>query len=150
MIQRIQSIFLLLASLLLLCLLVPGVSLATADASQSSLLPEFLKDGIFNLQDSQLLLILVLVSGIIALVSIFLYKNRKTQMQVVALMMIISLAVAVIAFYLYYHNTENVKQGIAHLDIGMAGPILSIVFGSLANRSIRKDEKLVKSMDRLR
>ncbi len=150
MIQRIQSIFLFLAAVILLSLFLPGVAIATADVSQSAVLPDFLKDGIFNLQDSQLLLLLVLAAGIIALISIFLYKNRRTQMRVVALMMIISLAVAVIAFWLYYHNTENLKQGIVHLSIGMASPLLSIIFGSFANRAIRKDNKLVKSMDRLR
>ncbi|HMG15954.1 MAG TPA: DUF4293 domain-containing protein [Saprospiraceae bacterium] len=150
MIQRIQSIFLLLASLFVLSLFMPSVALATADMSKSAILPAFLQDGIFNLKDSDLLLFLVLGAGVLALISIFLFKNRKTQMKIVALMMIVSLAVAVIAFWLFYHNTENIKEGVAHLDYGMAGPFLSIIFGSLANRAIRKDEKLVKSMDRLR
>ena len=150
MILRIQSIFLLLAALILLSLFLPGVSIATADVSQSAILPDFLKDGIFNLQDSQLLLFLVLAAGIIALVSIFLYKNRRTQMRIVALMMIISLAIAVIAFWLYYHDTKNLKEGIVHLSLGIGSPLLSILFGSFANRAIRKDDKLVKSMDRLR
>lgn len=150
MIQRIQTIFLFIAALVLLGLMIPGVSIATADTSQASLLPDFLKDGIFNLQDSQLLLILVIAAGVLALISIFLYKNRTTQMRVVALMMIISLAIAITAFWIFYHNTQNIKEGIVHLGLGMASPLLSILFGSLANKFIRKDDKLVKSMDRLR
>ena len=88
---------------------------------------------------------------IAAITSIFKYKNRLTQIKFGALnSIIISCAMG---FSLYYAmNAEEMlnpeTQGAYKLGFFM--PVAALLFNLLANRFIRKDEKLVKSVDRIR
>jgi hypothetical protein len=150
MIQRIQSIYLFLAGLSAISLFLSFMPLGIADSAQAESLPVILRDGVYNLNDNIILLILTVSSSVIAFLTIFLYKNRGLQMKIAALMMILSLGLLITAYLIYYQQTKAFPNSTEHLGLGIFSPVLSILFGSLANRSIRKDEKLVKSMDRLR
>ena len=78
------------------------------------------------------------------LITIFLYKDRKMQMRA----LIGALVVSILNIYLYYSATQKFVEGNFDLTslLSIAIPILLL----LAGRNIYKDEKLVKSMDRLR
>ena len=80
------------------------------------------------------------------LIDIFLYKNRKLQLRIV----LVSLLVSILNVYLYLKETNKFVQGEGNYDLtcvlAFAIPILII----LAAMGIYKDEKLVKSLDRLR
>ena len=90
------------------------------------------------------LMILTIVSATITFVSIFMYKNRPQQLKLV----LATITLSVIVFVLYFIETQKYTVGGYALTsvIVIAIPVLQI----LAAMSIYKDEKLVKSVDRLR
>ncbi|WP_136464833.1 DUF4293 domain-containing protein [Flagellimonas onchidii] len=87
-------------------------------------------------------------SAILALISIFMYKNRQNQFVVNRLNMILNLFL--LGFFVYRSLSLSGENTISEKGIGMLIPVFSIVFLVLANRAIKKDEDLVKSVDRLR
>ena len=136
MIQRIQSIYLLIVTLL------------------SAVLPFFvdlwveMEGNKVNVQNNTLFLSLFLSSAILALVCIFLFNNRKNQFVVNRLNMILNLFL--LGFFVYRSLNLPGEIEVSEKGIGMLIPIVSIVFLVMANRAIKRDEDLVKSVDRLR
>ncbi|PIB29627.1 hypothetical protein BFP77_05620 [Maribacter sp. 4U21] len=88
------------------------------------------------------------ISGALALIAIFLFKNRKNQFVVNRLNMILNLFL--LGFFVYRSLNLSGETLVSEKGIGMLIPVFSIVFLVLANRAIKKDEDLVKSVDRLR
>ncbi|MGB5821130.1 MAG: DUF4293 domain-containing protein [Saonia sp.] len=88
------------------------------------------------------------VSVVLAIVTIFLFKNRKNQFVMNRLNMILNLFL--LGFFVYRSLNLSGENTISEKGIGMLIPVFSIVFLVLANRAIKKDEDLVKSVDRLR
>jgi hypothetical protein len=87
-------------------------------------------------------------AAVLALVSILLYKKRQNQFVVNRLNMILNLFL--LGFFVYRSLNLSGEILVSEKGIGMLIPIFSIVFLVLANKAIRKDEDLVKSVDRLR
>lgn len=143
MIQRIQSIFLALAAGAAGGLF--GLPFATTpDAATSS--PLF-ADRVFDIADSPLLMVAFLAAGGLCLVAIFLYGNRKLQMN----LSLVAIVATVIGLGLTaFSFIQDDARGQASLGLGWALPVLMILFAFLGRRYIKKDEKLVRSMDRLR
>ncbi|MDR2205592.1 MAG: DUF4293 domain-containing protein [Flavobacteriaceae bacterium] len=86
--------------------------------------------------------------GIIGILSIFSFKNRKRQIVLNRLSIVINaLLIGVLMYWLL-----NLSGGIEIPEKGIEPvfPALAIIFLAIANRFIRKDERLVKSVDRLR
>lgn len=147
MIQRIQSIYLLLAALSGFGLFASPFATTSSSVDTSNLFA----DSTYNVQDNIGLLVLFAVAGALALAAIFLYNNRPNQLKLAQFAIVanvVGLALAVILFWqdgLIGNNEVAVNDGIgAYLPFGF------LLFGILALRAIGKDEKLVKSMDRLR
>ena len=88
------------------------------------------------------------VSAALALVAVALFKNRKNQFVVNRLNMILHLFL--LGFFVYRSLNLSGESNLSEKGIGMLIPVFSIVFLVLANRAIKKDEDLVKSVDRLR
>ncbi len=135
MIQRIQTIWLLLAA---------TASLSTlkfsfyAGVKENNVFSEL--NGTFNF----LLLILTVTVTLAALIALFLFKNRKLQMQLCLLGLLLQIAVV----FLYINQTQKFTEG--NFTISSVLTFIIPVFFILALLGIRKDEKLIKSMDRLR
>ncbi len=87
-------------------------------------------------------------SAALALITIFMYKNRQNQFVMNRLNMILNLFL--LGFFVYRSLNLSGESEISEKGIGMLIPVFSIVFLVLANRAIKKDEDLVKSVDRLR
>ena len=88
------------------------------------------------------------VAIIIALADIFLWKNRPLQMRVATLdLLLVILSYGV--FFIYHSNAEG---GEIRYTVQVANflPIIAIFFLALAIQGIRKDEKLIKSLNRIR
>ncbi|MEM6892096.1 MAG: DUF4293 domain-containing protein [Bacteroidota bacterium] len=136
MIQRIQTFFLLIAAL------IAGVS------------PFFLPLGVMEegvaryAIDEPLILVVFMVSALLALLVIFMYKKRQNQFVVNRLNIILNLFL--LGFFVYRSLSLSGGTEVPEKGIGMLIPVFSIVFLALANRAIKKDEDLVKSVDRLR
>lgn len=144
MIQRIQTVFLLLATL---CF--GGLFMAPFALSDKSVQP-FFEDKLFNIQDHIVLLILTVIGAVVALVSIFLYRNRQLQMRLGFLGIISSIFLALVAAWLVYSNAQEMHDAVIEDQIGLYLPFAALIFFILSNRFIKKDEKTVQSMDRLR
>lgn len=150
MIQRIQTVYLLLAAALMAALFLPVFEFASIKPEAKA--EGLFADGVFNTFDSQLLLILTIGIVAIALIDIFMYKNRKIQLLLTRLTIILILTLIIIAGYLFYSNAANFNEELANVSIrlGLIVPVVSIILLFLAAKHILKDEKIVRSMDRLR
>lgn len=145
MIQRIQSIFLLLASISFFLQFV--FHFATSDKST----PGMLSDQIYNISDHPVLIALTIIGGALALINIFLFRNRGLQIRLGYIVIIFCILLPLVAFLLIYSEpTGLTKNTEIHDGLAIYLPILGLVLTILANRFIGKDNKLVKSMDRLR
>src|SRR5690606_6296393 len=95
-------------------------------------------------------ILLVVISMTLSLYTIFLYKNRKKKIIFSWFSIILSL---VTFAYLYiackqYTDKHGIMTG--HYWLGLFMPLLSTVFLFMGMLGIKKDEKLIKSLDRLR
>ncbi len=146
MIQRIQTIFLLLAAGLLGSLFaLPFATTPTPEAEG------IFTDSIYNLHDNTGLLILVILGILAAVISLFSFKNRIRQMRFSYLGMIVSVLVPVIAFLYFTSQVEKMDEAQHTADaLGIIAPFGALIFFLAANYYIKKDDKLVRSMDRLR
>jgi len=135
MIQRIQTFYLVLAAL------VSGVLPILLDLWTEAGAPVFAGDILW-------VSLAFYGAGLLALVSIFMYKNRQNQFVLNRLNIILNLFL--LGFFVY--RSLNLSGGtlVPQKGIGMLIPVFSIVLLVLANRAIKKDEDLVKSVDRLR
>jgi len=96
-----------------------------------------------------LYLMLFLGSGALSILSIFMFKNRKLQFVLGRLNIILNF----ILLGLFVYRSLSISgetSDVSEKGIGILLPIFSIVFLVLANKAIKKDEDLVKSVDRLR
>ncbi|NHN24369.1 DUF4293 family protein [Flavobacterium jejuense] len=86
--------------------------------------------------------------SLITLISIFSFKKRQTQFVLNRLSIIFNFIL--LGFFVYRTLSLSGETEVSEKGIGMILPAISIVFLVLANRAIKKDEDLVKSVDRLR
>lgn len=143
MIQRIQSIFLFLAAASTGGLFGLPFARTNEEIGSSALFA----DSIFNISDHLLLTAAFSLAGVLSLIAIFLFNNRKLQMKM-SIMAIIATILGIgsgIFFFLSDPAGEQASPG-----LGSALPLLMILFLLLGWRNIRKDENLVRSMERLR
>ena len=103
------------------------------------------------------LVVLAILVGVVALVCVFLYKNRVAQMRVVAVAFLLNVVYVFLVFFWAvdaYAKTvaQAMNAGDPHVTwyVGAYAPIVSIVFLVLAHRAIKKDEMKVRAADRLR
>ncbi|OFY63946.1 MAG: hypothetical protein A3H98_13385 [Bacteroidetes bacterium RIFCSPLOWO2_02_FULL_36_8] len=99
-----------------------------------------------------LLQVIAGVSILLTIVIIFLYKNRLLQIRMVNLLNLL-LAGLLTALIFEIQFAEKQLSGTIinkSYEIGTFLPAISIILGFFANKYIRKDEKLVRSMDRIR
>lgn len=136
MIQRIQSLFLVIVAIL------------------TGILPFFFnlwidEDGTEVFANNELLIsIAFYASAVLAIWSMVQFKNRKSQFVINRLNMILN--VFLLGFFVYRSLNLSGETSVSEKGIGMLIPVFSIIFLVLANRAIKKDEDLVKSVDRLR
>ena len=90
------------------------------------------------------IMILTIALVCIGAIDIFLYKNRKLQGRLALLGILISL----LNIFLYYKQTHHFEAG--NYDLTALLALAIPIFFFLAMRGIYRDEKLVKSLDRLR
>ena len=155
MIQRIQSLYLLLTTLLSL-LFLKGSFLSFIDKSGSVIKLTF--KGIAKVaggQGQELIEKLLPVSALIilvpvfSLITIFIFKNRKIQLWLASSVIILNIIFIIVSIYYSWLVITEYDADIVP-GFKMVIPLLMLVFAVLAYRGIRKDDNLVKSYDRLR
>lgn len=84
----------------------------------------------------------------LAAISIFLFKNRKRQMNFIRFDIILNIVLlGLLAYWLL--NLPGVSL-LSEKGIELIVPVVSIVFLLMAHKAIKRDDKLIKSVDRLR
>ena len=136
MLQRIQTVYLLIAAIFS-CGLIFVFHLWTNTS-----------DVMVYAKDEMLYLAMFFGSAALSLISIFNYKNRKFQFVLGRLNIILNFIL--LGLFVYQLLMAPGESQISEKGVGIFIPIFSIVFLVLANKAIKKDEDLVKSVDRLR
>ena len=137
MIQRIQTIYLLLA------FVVTGILLFFIPLWTMS------DDTAYYFMQSQVYTILLGLSTTLTLLSVVSYKKRQNQFVIGRLNIILNLIL--LGLFVYRSlNLSGETPAVSEKGIGMFLPVIAIVLLVLANKAIKKDEDLVKSVDRLR
>ncbi len=166
MIQRIQSVFLFLLVLAMMSMLfLPLWSKTDATTGETIVLTAWnLKSHFLNEQGetgiagnvpfkgSFVIGMLAIAAAVIALYEIFQYKNRLNQMKLGLFNSIILAALLGTSFYYSgYVGAEMVTAANnGAYEAGFYMPMLALLLNALANRFIKRDEDLVRSVDRLR
>ena len=136
MIQRIQSLWLLLAA-----------ACAFAGFKFPYYTGNKLNDAaLFELNATSTLLLMVttIAVGVLALINIFLYKKRSLQLK----LCVLGILLEAVLIFLYYRETTTFTLGTYSLT-AILHSIIVLAF-VLAARGINKDSKLLKESDRLR
>lgn len=144
MIQRIQTIYLFLASAIAGSLLFVFNLWETAANGKIFAFDLFQNTAILH----KMIPVLFIASSVISFIAIFLFKNRKLQFVIGRIVILINLIL--LGMLIYLSLTLSGETTVSEKDIGMFIPILVILLSVLANKAIKKDEDLVKSVDRLR
>lgn len=147
MIQRIQSIYLLLAAILMA---VTACSpLLVVNATQE-LTPMGITDAGVLIKPTWGIVATAGLSALLSFVAIFFFKKRKKQASIVngtIFAILFFYATTLIYMLSYYDNFFSKDIAIA---FGILLPVLAIVFLLLGKSKIKKDEKLVQSLNRIR
>lgn len=88
------------------------------------------------------------LSTTLSFLSTLFHQKRQHQFVLGRINMILNLIL--LGLFVYRTLTASGETAISEKGVGMFLPIVSIVFLVLANKAIKKDEDLVKSVDRLR
>jgi peptidoglycan/LPS O-acetylase OafA/YrhL len=106
-------------------------------------------DKDFYFMQSQTYIILLVLSTALSLLSILSFKKRQNQFVIGRLNIVLNLIL--LGLFVYRSlNLSGETPAVSEKGIGMFLPVIAIVLLVLANKAIKKDEDLVKSVDRLR
>lgn len=157
MIQRIQSIYFLLAAIISIVVVFIPIGYLQYNDTQfvftAFVLKEVAGDG--YLMQTIYIALMLFLSAILSVFTLFLYKNRKKQMKMNTFNLTLFLLIVVLILYIFpdwifkrngWIENENSFQFNYWIMISIIPPF----FLYLANRAIRKDEKLIQQSDRLR
>ena len=152
MIQRIQTLYLLLATALMsLTLFLP---LATILQGGNELIVKaFTLSGVEGVEGSLPLYlgVLLAITTALLLVIVFLYKRRLLQIRLCVSAIVLLLGSATL-IGLYCYRLCDIWAGESIFTLGFASlmPVVAIILVALAIRGIARDEALVRSLDRIR
>ncbi len=153
MIQRIQTVYLFLAAIVIFMIF----WFPLAEVLIEGVIYTFKYRGIYEISSDKTELIiqalpLAVLYGLvmlISIVSIFLYKKRVLQMRLSVLNILLLIGSYALAYYYIYAAFKGADT-VINPGIASIFPIIAAILTYLAFRGISKDEKLVRSLDRIR
>lgn len=147
MIQRIQTVYLLISVVLIgLLFALPFAEIAKDGAIYLFNFIGVSADGVTKMNG---IIIPVLIFLILMLqgYAIMSFKNRPLQLKVVGYAIVVLLALIGVFFYFTYISFGGAQIS---YKIAMTFPLIAIILDYLAIRAIKKDEALIRSIDRIR
>ncbi|KAA6322419.1 hypothetical protein EZS27_028037 [termite gut metagenome] len=132
MIQRIQSVYLLLVTGLLIAGMVGIRDMGTGFHSTWGLS------------------VILLVCTLIAFITIFLYKRRILQTKMILFNNILLVGYYIDIITFYFMTKGNPETSSFQLSWTLCFPVIAMIINYLARRAIKRDEAMVKATDRLR
>lgn len=152
MIQRIQSLYLLLVTALSVAVLFLPLGFLKTPTEMYEYtafsIQKLLTGEVYALPIWILAAVLILAAAL-SLVSIFFYKKRKIQIRLCifhGLIQVLFYVIYAVFLFMFIGKTGAANSA----SFGMSLPLISIILDLLAVNAIRKDEALVKSWDRIR
>jgi hypothetical protein len=155
MIQRIQSLYILLTIILLfMWYFMPLASIVDIEYTYN-----FSLYGIKDIANDYWFFhtiwisVLATLTMVVAMLSLFMYKNRKLQIKLSQLLLLLNTCLVSLAFLMIDKSKAAFGRAdvtTADYKIAMVFPLIAVVFIFLAIKAIKKDEELVRSADRLR
>ena len=150
MLQRIQSVYLLLASICMVVSLLTHLAVFSIGGE----IVNFEAMG-FYLNEEIIfstwgLFIIGNISAVMSVLIVFLYKKRMLQIRLASMNVFMILGYyGLIAFYIFKRNPE-VESVFQNIGIGMITPFIALILTYLAIRKIGADEALIRSLNRIR
>ncbi len=131
MIQRIQSIYLLIAliSMTLISFKVPIY---------------YLNETLFMAQDDTKTFVLTIIGALFSLLGLFMFKSLKFQMKLIRLTVLIQMIIGIRIFMLFIKFKVILNNSFLFL---MVFTLITLI---MAYRGVKKDDDLVRSIDRIR
>ncbi|MGB4204599.1 MAG: DUF4293 domain-containing protein [Bacteroidales bacterium] len=148
MIQRIQSVYLFLAAIAIAVMFF--FPIAYSDTLDFYFGLRGISDDTFLNVNTKPLIIIAVVLILLAVFSIFMYKNRLLQMRVIRFGVLLDLAFIIVIYFGYIDSISQKANVEVQYKTGIYFPLIMLVFLILAIRAIMADEKKVRAADRLR
>lgn len=152
MIQRIQSIYLLVAAILMAVTVFSPLAFL-ADGANGYYIYRclgFFQNGVGLSYPTWGVVALVGLTAVISIVSLFLYKNRKLQIKMSYISLVLILASYGTIYTYLETGSAATASTLVSVKYGAILPIVAFIFTILAIIKIKADEKLVQSLNRIR
>lgn len=155
MIQRKQSLFLILAVIAYaVCLFLPIASVSASGMGADSMVYNL---GVVN-GDSGIsvsstclpLFLLLAVSAVISLATVFLYKNRKLQMNLCSIASLFTGLWYVDYLLMVFSIIPIPEVEATNFQFASCLPLVALILVLMARKGVSDDEKLVRAADRIR
>lgn len=156
MIQRVQSVYLLLVTVVMSFLIVsPYAKMKDTDNrtlvfKSHAIVIEAESGEPQTYKNTVAVISLTLLTSLISFVCIFLYNRRLIQIRICILNTILLIILMAVMFLYYIITRDNLNLLHPNFEISAIFPMISVVLTILAYRAIRHDDMLVNSFDRLR
>ncbi len=150
MIQRIQSLYLLLAAaVLMVCICLP---IGSVEPQGMGVPAAFYSLGLKQSQGfafHPLLFIDLVLTAALALVTVFMFKRRQLQMR----LCVVGVVLCLLWYAVYAYCAcvcLPVDGAVFHVGFAACLPAVALILLLMARRGVKADEELVRSMDRIR
>ena len=152
MIQRIQTLFLLGAVIFMaLMLFLPLAEILAETGVHYTAMSTGLRQDNGELVYSTLpVLILILATGLLLLLNIFLFRNRKLQIRFCVYSIILEFGLIGLLYYFWVVIFRQIEVDSYFIKVSVVFPAAAIILTYLAFRGIRRDEILIRSVDKIR
>ena len=150
MLQRIQTVYMLLASICMVVSLLTHLAVFTigGEIVRFEAMGFYLNEEIIF--STWGLFIVGNISAILSVIIVFLYTKRMLQIRLAAINIFMILGYyGLIAFYIYMRNPE-VNSAFQNIGVGIVTPFVAMILTYLAIRKIGADEALIRSLNRIR
>lgn len=94
--------------------------------------------------------IFLIIAIIIHLFTIMLFKNRKIQMRFTIFSLIFSIGFYLLLYFYHFLISQIVEIHFNSYNFGLLAPLLAAIFDFMAYGGIKRDEKIIRDSERLR
>ena len=152
MIQRIQTLFLMGAVIFLVLMLFLPLAeiLADGEITYTGMSRGLQHENGEVIFPTWPVFILVLVTAALLFLNIFLYRKRKLQIRICVYAIVLGFGMIGLLYYFWVLIFRQLNVEDFWIRIPVVFPAVAIIFTYLAFRGIRKDEILIRSIDKIR
>ena len=155
MIQRIQTVYLILVVMLCMSgLFFPLITFIEGAAPVASMTNwVFILDGKVDTFAPCALGVLMMLVILLSLMAIFLFHYRMRQIRLLVfttILLVGYIGMEALGAWRFGEQLGGFSLSSIHINITAIFPVLSVIFNCIAIHRIRRDEALVRSLDRIR